>query len=409
MRIAILADLHLGYERFSSDSYSQAAEALEKAYQSADAILIAGDLFDYRHPKPEVLAVAINLFRNLSKKEFRAHVEGFEGRGAAYTGVPVFAIAGTHERRSEGAAHAVELLGLAGLLVDISQARAVIAMDDGSERIAVSGVGGIADERFREVLHSLNPKPAEGMFNVFMFHQSVHDLLPFDNDYINIEELPQGFDLYIDGHIHNRVERGCHGKPFLIPGSTVLTQLKDAEQEEKGFFVYDTSQNTFSFEKINSRRLVFADVDVSGKTPKEVRDTIMERVEKTISGREDRPIIKLVLRGLLMDGFKNIDVNLQDIPARYGKNAIIEIDRKGMESITSKASLDGLRNGTLDNVSVNDSGIKILKGKLEAYKYDMSISPSLLFDILSSDEKRENVLKNAIDFIDGSKAKKPEI
>ena len=39
MRIAIVSDLHIGYERFEADAFAQAKEALELAKTQADAIL----------------------------------------------------------------------------------------------------------------------------------------------------------------------------------------------------------------------------------------------------------------------------------------------------------------------------------------------------------------------------------
>jgi len=62
MKIAIVSDLHLGYERFYEDAYLQAKEALEKASSMADMLIIPGDLFDNRSPKPEVLAQGMNIF-----------------------------------------------------------------------------------------------------------------------------------------------------------------------------------------------------------------------------------------------------------------------------------------------------------------------------------------------------------
>ncbi|MCL5413496.1 MAG: hypothetical protein M1569_03795 [Candidatus Marsarchaeota archaeon] len=63
MKIAILSDFHLGYERFREDAYRQAEEALTRAAGLADAMIIPGDIFDNRMPRPDVIAEAINLFR----------------------------------------------------------------------------------------------------------------------------------------------------------------------------------------------------------------------------------------------------------------------------------------------------------------------------------------------------------
>ncbi|MCL5100931.1 MAG: metallophosphoesterase, partial [Candidatus Marsarchaeota archaeon] len=294
MKIAIISDMHIGYERFRSDAYAQASEALVSASKVSDAIIIPGDIFDFRHPKPDVIAEAMGLFRELPVENLSARVVEYDGLRKTYTKLPIIAIPGTHERRADGDTDPVDLLTLAGLVVNVNQGRAIIEKD--GERVAIYGVGGVAEERFRETLNRLNPTPLDGLFNIFMFHQSVYELLPFSNDFVRIEELPKGFDLYVDGHIHNKVEMKCHGKDFLIPGSTVLTQLKDAEQEGKGFFVYDTGRFTHSFEEIKSRKFFNVKLKIDGKEPNEINETMENEIVR-IKDLEKNPIIRFELSG----------------------------------------------------------------------------------------------------------------
>ena len=103
---------------------------------------LPGDLFDIRAPKPEVLAEAINLFRSVSKRKWGARVTSFEAEGKAYTDVPVIAIPGTHERRAQRMENPVNLLALAGMLIDVSDGFAVI--EKGGEKVAVYGIGGVS-------------------------------------------------------------------------------------------------------------------------------------------------------------------------------------------------------------------------------------------------------------------------
>ena len=110
MKIAIVSDLHIGYERFRKDAYNQAKEALTMAAERADAIIIPGDIFDTRFPKPDVIAEAIGIFKELREKEFGARIVGFEGLGKIYTDKPILAIPGTHERRTSDTEDPVDLL-----------------------------------------------------------------------------------------------------------------------------------------------------------------------------------------------------------------------------------------------------------------------------------------------------------
>lgn len=396
MKIAILSDFHIGYERFREDAFRQAEEAMELASQNADMIVIAGDIFDFRHPKPEVIAEAITLFKKFSSRKFGAEVSGFEGRGVTYTKVPIIAIPGTHERRSEGEVDSIDLLNLAGLLVNANQARVRVEKD--GEKVVVYGVGGIAEERFKECLKRLDPKPVGGAFNLFMFHQSVYEFLPFSDDFIRLEELPDGFDLYVDGHIHSKVEDVCHGKKFLIPGSTVLTQLKEGEQEEKGFFIYDTQKNEYSFNKIKSRRFFMVRIDVEGMGPEEISGAVEGRIAAISNRGHDKPIIRVVLEGRLKEGFRGIDIGIKNISDSYSKNATVEITKSGIDVGESK-EVEDLRNGMLENVSIRDYGMGIFLEKLKGKKYALEVGPSVLFDILSSDEKKEVVIKKALESV----------
>ena len=394
MRIAMLSDFHLGYERFREDAYRQAEEALSLAAEKADVILIPGDIFDNREPSPDVLAEAITIFRNLSRREWNAKVVSFSGEGRNFTNVPIIAIPGTHERRAEGIEDPVDLLGLAGLLVDATNAQVVV--EKKGERIAIRGLGGIADDRFREIMERERPQPMDGVFNVFFFHQSLYELLPFSKDFLHVDELPKGFDLYVNGHIHSRVESKAHGKPFLISGSTVLTQLKDAEQEQKGFYIFDTKTGGYSFNRIKSRRFVLARMQIDGKNPSDIEGEI-ERLVKKEAASGDKPILRIEIEGTLKDGYKNLDLNSQEIVARYKDSAVVEIGKLGVESRQKGDNGKGMESSLPEGTSIKDYGMGIFVEKLKENKYELQRNPSELFDMLSADEGKDKVIKKVVD------------
>ena len=395
MKIAIASDFHLGYDRFREDAFKQAEEALEEASKLADAIIIPGDIFDMRVPRPDVLAEAINLFRNLSKKDWKAKVSKVETAGKAYTNVPVIAIPGTHERRAQGAENPVNLLGLAGLLVDVSDGYAVI--EKGREKVMVYGIGGVSEERFLESIKKLNPQPLPGHFSIFMFHQSTYELLPFSKDFITFGDLPAGFDLYVDGHIHSRVEKKVHGKPFLIPGSTVLTQLKDGEQEGKGFIVFDTDTGKYGFHKIRSRRFVVVKLNASEKSAAELTTEARKAIDAAVGAERDVPIIRIEIDGSIKKGVRSIDLDFQGMVKEYQGRAIVEVSKPGMDTIEANTDVEALRKGSLENMSVKDYGLGIFVEKLKDSKYSLDVSPSELFELLSDDIGKEKAVKKALE------------
>ncbi len=398
MKIALLSDFHLGYGRFREDAYKQAEEALGKAADLADLLLIPGDIFDNRNPDPEILAEAITLFRNLSERDWKARVTEFEGAGRHFTSVPVVAIPGTHERRAEGVEDPVDLLGLAGLLVDVSNAQAIVEKD--GERVAIRGIGGIADDRFREVLKKDAPRPAPGMFSIFLFHESVYEFLPFSKDFIKTEELPDGFDLYACGHIHSRVESKAHGKPFLIPGSTVLTQLKGGEQERKGFYIFDTKTGAYSFNCIDSRRFVLVRISAGGRAPSEIERDIEERI-KAEAARGDVPILRIEIEGRLKEGYRNLDINTPELVERYRKMATVEIGKLGMELEEGADAGKVTKSLPVESISIKDYGLGIFMEKLKESKYGLQKNPAELFEMLSADEKKDSVVGRVVDMLIG--------
>jgi len=399
LKIAIVSDMHIGYERFAEDAINQAREALWKASELADVILMPGDIFDKRSPKPEVIAQAINLFRDLSsKKKWDAKVTQFIGRGTCnYTAIPVVGISGTHERTAFGKENPFSLLGLAGLVVDTSEATTIIEKD--GEKIAIFGLGGISEEKVKAALVELDPKPLDGAFNIFMFHQSTHEILPFSDDFIYHSDLPKGFDLYLNGHIHSRVEAIVHGKKMLIPGSTVLTQLKEGEQDEKGFLLFDTSDYTHEFVKINSRQFVFRNIDFDNAAPGELKHKCESEIEHILSNSRDMPIIKLKLTGTINSGFTGGDMPIHHIISKYSSKAVIDIDNSKLVNPDVRSNIEDLRSNRIDDMPVRELGLSILSAKLKEHKFDGSFNVVEIFNILSDGSKKEKVLKSASEML----------
>ena len=399
MKIAIVSDTHIGYERFAEDALDQATEALEKASRMADIILLPGDVFDRRAPRPDVIAQSINLFRELSRKKWQARVVEFNGRGTkCYTDVPVVAISGTHERTAEGKDNPLNLLGLAGLLVDTSEATTII--EKGGERVAIYGLGGISEERVREKLAELDPKPVSGAFNVFMLHQSIYEILPFSNDFIHYEDLPRGFDLYVCGHIHSRVEADVHGKKFLIPGSTVLTQFKEGEQGNKGFILFDTKSYSYEFIEVKTREFAVRNVEFSDATPKEVGQRCEAEIESILAKSRAKPIIKINLKGTIQSGFTGTDMPIHALMLKYSERAVLDIDSSKLISPEVQMDIEGIRENRLGDLPIKELGISIFSARLKELGFDQATSASELFNILSGGQNKEKAVKEAMEFLD---------
>lgn len=400
MKIAIVSDLHIGYERFRQDALRQAKIALEKAIVLADAILIPGDIFDKRAPKPDVIADAINLFRDLrDSNKLESEIEEFRGPGHIYTNFPIIAVPGTHERTAAGKENPLALLSLAGLLADTSESTTIIKK--GNEKVAVFGLGGVPEEQVKSELQRIAPLPIPDAFNIFMFHQSIYEILPFNDSFIHYEDLPEGFDLYVCGHIHNHIEATVHGKPFLIPGSTVLTQLKDKEQGRKGFIVFDTVSLTHEFIEIDSRDFVLEEVEAKGSNASEIASSIRSSIENAVVTHEN-PVVRVVVSGTLEKGSEASDIALQKLVSEFSGRAEIEIDMSKLESEGLGERIDQIREGKLGNMSIKEMGMVLLRERLAAEGYSSKIDPQTLFSIMS-ESKKEEAIKAVLELLEKEK------
>ncbi|MCL4379501.1 MAG: metallophosphoesterase [Candidatus Marsarchaeota archaeon] len=397
MKIAIVSDLHLGYERFEEDAYLQAKSALESASGMADAVLIPGDIFDKRYPRPDVISQAINIFRELSKKEWGARIVGYTGSVGLHTHAPIIAIPGTHERIAEGKDNAVRLLSLAGLLADTSEATTTI--QKGDELVSVFGLGGIAEELVKERIAAISPKPTEGTFSIFMFHQSIYEMLPYNDNFIKYSDLPKGFDIYVSGHMHSRHDAEVHGKKLLIPGSTVLTQMKGDEQGSKGFIVFDTHDGSYKFVQINSRPYVTAEIRVENAKPSELISRCESETERMISGKSTKPIIRLKVTGTMANGFDKADLQAHALAMKYSDKAFLTIDTSQLSSPGTELMIDELRDGKIDDIPIKELGMLTLYKRLKDAGADQTISYTELFNILSSQASKEKAVKSAAELL----------
>ena len=387
MKIAILADFHLGYEKFADDSFEQAETAFSEACKEADLVVLLGDIFDTRIPKQEVLARSFKLFRIALEKKWETKLLGYSSKDGrkSYTELPVVAIHGTHERRTKELVNPVELLERAGFLVNVHAATAIFERN--GEKIAIEGMGGVPEEYAKGALEAISPKPVEGAFNLFLFHQSMKEFLPGES-LMGIEDLPKGFDLYLCGHMHTKMSEKLNSGAFLlIPGSTVITQMRKDEVDGKGFFVFDTEKKEAVFHKIQSRPFFYEELEFKEAGLEEVAAKARKSLEKMLENKSAvKPIIKLKLRGTVAKGLNPSDLDTGAVVKEFENRAMVEID-KNLEFDNLKERIEKLRNLRESKLSVKEIGIEILKEKLKKYGFKSSVDVETLYSLLSEEGK----------------------
>ncbi len=386
MKLAIVSDFHLGYSRFEQDAFSQALEAFSKAVELGDAVILAGDLFDSKIPRPEVLSQAFRIFEKAKQKKWSAK------KAEGTCELPVIAIHGTHERRGKEFVNPIQVLESAGFFNNAHNGK--IVFDFESEKLAVQGVGGVPDDYAKTAFEKKEFKPIPNAFNVFVFHQTLSELIPVAKDALSVEDLPRGFNLYVCGHFHAHKKHEFEGAPLLIPGSTVVTQMKKEEEGAKGFYIYDTREKKAEFISIESRPFHYVEVQLNDAGLEHAEKQIVQAVERVLKESKTIPIVKVKVSGTLARGLDSGNLNAGDLERKFEGKAHVEID-KLIESSLLKEKIDALRNMREKKASVREMGLSVLKEKLKQANSGLNAEEAEeLFDLLC--EGHEQALKKLL-------------
>jgi DNA repair exonuclease SbcCD nuclease subunit len=341
MRIAIISDTHLGYARFEEDAFVQAERAFLAASESADAILFAGDVFDTKIPKLETLDRAIAMLKKVK--------------------IPVFAIHGNHERRAKELINPARLLSTSGVMTYLHGE--AVPFNSNGEKLQILGIGNIPDEYADEAIKKVIAErfvPEKGAFRILLIHQSIRELMPHGKNELSLEYLETlPFDLIVNGHLHGK-DVLMKGR-FLIPGSTVITQLKKEETAGKGFFMFDTATKKADFVPIDSRPFFCEDIVLKGASAAEAREIVKNKIEELMK-KGKNAIVCLKVSGTLKD---NVQPDL-----RFPEYEHVFVD-SALDAKSLKERLERIRDARTDQLSVRDLALRQLvekvKGKITAF------------------------------------------
>ncbi|MBI4399377.1 hypothetical protein HY570_01385, partial [Candidatus Micrarchaeota archaeon] len=292
--------------------------------------------------------------------------------------IPVIAIHGTHERRTKDLINPVQIFELAGFFINVHNSKAVFEKD--GDRVAVQAIGGVPEDYAINVFKSSNIKPVESAFNIFMLHQTLKDFIPADIDCLSIEDLPKGFDLYVCGHLH--AKRISEEKKILIPGSTVITQLREGEDGEKGFWLYDTQTRKAEYVPIPVRPFFFREIELNGANLGDIEKSCKETIESILKNSQIKPILKIKLKGTLAKGLLSGNLDLTSLVREYDPKLFLEID-KDFETNTSER-VESIRSFREKKASIKDLGLDILKKRLKESNVEIE-NVEELFNLLSDD------------------------
>jgi len=389
MKIAVLSDLHFGFSYSSEleeDTFENANEAMEKCID-ADLILIAGDLFDTRIPKISVWAKAIKILVKPLLKEssglaiLNSDKEMKDISKRCFKHIPIIALHGTHERRSKGEVNVIEALEHAGILIHLHCNTMVL--EKNGEKIAIHGMSGVPERFAKDILFRWNPQPVKNCFNILMLHQSVDPYVysPLEPPTISLSNLPKGFDMIIDGHIHSHGQEKIGDTILLFPGSTIITQMeKNEARTQKGvYLIYLDEDAKVEFKPLEkNRKFFYEEMGVEN-----CKETIEVRLNEILKGNfEKKPIIKIKIKG------KELEVQeeeLRNIEMRFSDRALI-VFTKELEKEDIMQKVEFLRSLREERKSVEEIGVEILKTNLDQLGFDPFFDYEQLLDLLSENQ-----------------------
>lgn len=400
MKLAIMSDFHLGFDerdKRQNESFENAAKALEIAIkENVDAVLLAGDIFDSAIPAQEVLYRAMDIFSIVRGKEKKLCIRKIDKDGnerdIEIGGLPIIAIAGTHEYRGKDYKNVVEVLERAGFLVCLHASVAVLEKE--REKLAIHGMSGVPEKKALDVLRAWSPKPRENYHNILMMHQSIKEYLPFEDEMIatiSISDLPNDFDLVVNGHLHWANKEKIGQNIFLIPGSTIITQMKKLESEkEKGIYIYETQSKDLKFIPLpNQRKLFYHKVELKEASIEEAKKVVESVIESGLKeGNAAIPLIRIKLVGNLKKGVSVSDINFIEIEEKFKDKAILSISRE-FSAQSFRKKISELRELQKERKSVTALGIEILEKNLKETDFDTAFDARRMFDLLSEQRMDE--------------------
>jgi len=401
MQIGIFSDCHCGYkygEERGEDSFIALDESIEKTLD-CDLILIAGDLFDTRIPKPEVFARTAKILGKAqqapSNTKFLEIInkERHDISPSALRGIPIIAIHGTHERRSRYLINPLQALEHAGLLIHLHCATAVFEIE--GRKVAIHGMSGVPERYAKDCFLQWNPKPIPDALNILMIHQSISPYIysPLEPPSLKTEDLPNGFDLYILGHMHWHETKLLNNGQLLLCGSIVPTAVRKIESEQKKcIYKYDSSIHEIPLD--NQRKIIWEEYEFGPNIKNNIETFI-----STISSMQPKPIINIKIKGLIKRDY--IPPNFSEIEEKFRNKAIININRD-FEVEGFQEQVEMLRMLKEQKLSPEEHGLRILLENLklincgirveEIFDYLVDGNVDLIFNILTGNQQTLNGL-----------------
>lgn len=285
MKIAVISDPHLGYKQYGlsarEDDFIKAFnKTIDKIItHEPDMLICCGDIFEVASPASRFIKVFQDALRKLKK----ANIE-------------MVSIIGNHEKLNRHTHIPTQYL------FDIDYDLTIL--DEHNDYNIIKGdtiICGIPyhtlnkRDQIVDIMNDLSEKSKSYENRILILHQGI-DKYMFHGADLELEDIPKNFDLYLVGHLHNRIV-DVYGEGVLIyPGSTEIhstAESTDYYKNGKGYTIIDTDTWDYDFYDINLER----DFLIERLSYENIEEDI-EKLSKTI---KEGSILKLTVFGENID------------------------------------------------------------------------------------------------------------
>ncbi|MEM7827178.1 MAG: hypothetical protein QXD72_00500 [Candidatus Aenigmatarchaeota archaeon] len=286
----------------------------------------------------------------------------------------------------KGEINTVEALENAGFVIHLHLNTIVFEKD--GVKVAIHGMSSVPERYAKDVLDKWNPKPIEGCVNILLLHQSIDPYVysPLEPPSLTLSNLPKGFDIIIDGHLHVHGIEKLNGTILMMPGSTVITQFEKNEANTSkviGKITIDNEIKTEFTPLETSRKFYYEELSVE-KSALTLREQVERRLIQILysSEHKKKPVVRMKLKGREVN---ILDKDLREIENKLSDKAIL-ILVKELESqeLTEKREL--LKNLREQKLSIEELGLNLLKKNLEEFGMEEGFDYETMFHLLSEDQ-----------------------
>ncbi len=340
-----VADLHLGYAQYNLDVRRQDfenafKEVVDKTLElKPDFMIVAGDLFHHARPSNVTLETAIANFRRLKE-----------------AGIAVLAVDGGHDSAPNVVTGTIlNPLDSAGLVYYLPRHEGACWRN---KSCYVYGVPNYrtrrrTDEQLPLFLEQQKPSPDPSLFNIFVFHMALelaYVTPPYMEAEASPEMIPEGFNYFAGGHVHNYSKGKFKNGLLVYSGCTETVSYEDA-QIEKGF--YHVEVNEKGVPKLNRirlespRRFVILKQDFSNVLPAKITEMAVQQVKEA---DEEGAIIIPVLEGVLPAEANRSEVDMTQIRNAATKALLVRPHSRLREMEVSEEVIRSIFEGELKDM-----------------------------------------------------------